>query len=53
MTPEGEEIILENTTKDEFFISEFTLKVIFIRDSDTIKGLKVKVQGQEVLGERH
>lgn len=53
LTPEGEEVILENTAKDEFFVPEFSLKVVFIRDSDKIKGLKVKVQGQEILGERH
>lgn len=52
ITPEGEEIILQPTNKDEFFIAPFNARVVFLRDKDIIKTVKVLVKGQEMLGEK-
>lgn len=51
-TPENEEIVFEHTRNDEFFIAPFSAKAIFIRENGIVKGVKVIVQGKEMVGEK-
>ena len=52
-SPEGEEIALEYVENDEFYIALFKAQIIFIRESGLIKGVKVLVKGEQILGEKH
>jgi hypothetical protein len=52
-TPEDEEIVFEHTENDEFFIPPFSAKAIFTRENGVVKGVKVVVQGKEMVGEKH
>jgi hypothetical protein len=51
-TPEEEEIVFEHTENDEFFIPPFSARAIFTRENGLIKGVKVVVQGKEMIGEK-
>ena len=51
-TPENEEIVFEHTENDEFFIAPFNATAIFTRENGVVKGVKVKVQGKEMVGEK-
>lgn len=49
---EDEDITLVHTENDEFFIAAFNARVIFTREKDTIKSVKVIAQGKEMIGEK-
>jgi hypothetical protein len=51
-TPEGEEVVFQYVENDEFFISDFNLKVNFIRENGIVKSVKVHIQGKELVGEK-
>ncbi len=51
-TPEDEEIVFEYTENDEFFIAPFNATAIFTRENGVVKGVKVKVKGTEMVGEK-
>lgn len=51
-TPENEEVVFEHTENDEFFIAPFSAKAIFTRINGIVKGVKVVVQGKEMVGEK-
>jgi hypothetical protein len=52
-TPENEEILLDPTDDDDvFFISIFKAKIVFHREKNAIKSVKVFVQGKEMTGEK-
>ena len=51
-TPEDEEIALEHVENDEFFIAPFSARTIFIRENGIVKGVKVLVQGKEMVGKK-
>ena len=51
-TPDDEEIEFQHTENDEFFIPPFNATAIFIRENGQVKGVKVKVQGKELIGEK-
>jgi hypothetical protein len=50
ITPEGEEVVLENTGNDEFFVAFFNARIIFTRINSIVKGVKALVKGQEMVG---
>ena len=51
-SPEDEEITFEHTENDEFFIPALNATVIFTREKDAVKSVKVSVQGNELTGEK-
>ena len=50
--PEGEEIILEQIDEDIFFVAAYQLRAIFSSENDVIKGVKVVIQGKEIIGKK-
>jgi Domain of unknown function (DUF3471) len=51
-SPEDEEVIFEHTENDEFFIPTLNATVIFTRENDVVKSVKVTVQGKELVGDK-
>ena len=51
-SPENEEIILEQTDDNTFFIAAYQLQAIFINENNVVKGVKVIIQGKEIRGEK-
>jgi hypothetical protein len=51
-SPEDEDILLEFTENNEFFIPAFNGRAIFTAINGVIKNVKVIVQGKELTGEK-
>ena len=52
VSSEGEEIALEHVENDEFYIATYKARVIFTRENGFVKGVKVLVNGEELIGEK-
>ncbi len=51
-SPDKQEIELISKEEDTFLIEEFSAKVIFSREKGMVKGVKIQVQGMEMVGEK-
>ena len=51
-SPEDEEVVFEHTENDEFFIPTLNATVIFTREKDAVKSVKVVIQGKALMGEK-
>lgn len=51
-TPDDEEVVLEFTENDTFFIAPLDATAVFQRENGVVKSVKVTVRGKEMMGEK-